>query len=172
MVDWTVKTNLDELVNYPYEFIKKIAHDQRIVGLIMNDPNVDPYNVPEYNDDIINHHIFDYDYVSNLVERQSAYICVEADVLNTDATAIKDMALYIIVACHKDYMKLDSSEDMFKGIKGNRRDNIIRHISRLLHHSRDFGIGRLKLEQVRTIACTDGFTAKQMVYSASDFYQL
>lgn len=164
-----MKTNLDELVNYPYEFIKKIAHDQRIVGLIMNDPNVDPYNVPEYGDDIIYHHVFDYDYVNGLVEKQSAYVCVEVDVLSTDGVAIKDMALYIIVVCHKDYMKLDSSEGMFKGIKGNRRDNIVRHIGRLLHGSRDFGIGKLKLDAIRTIACTDGFTAKQMVYTATDF---
>jgi hypothetical protein len=64
-------------------------------------------------------------------------------------------------------MELDRS--IFKGVIGNRRDNIIRHIDRLLNFSDIFGIGKLSLVSVKTGNLTDKFTVRQLEYKVPDF---
>ena len=57
----------------------------------------------------------------------------------------------------------------FKGISGNRRDNLVRYIDKVLNNSDFLGIGTLKLNAVRTLSPINGFTAREITYEVPDF---
>ena len=159
------KTYLDQLVEYPAQIVTKIASDDKCVGLIENkkfsDVGEDDF------DNVLERNIFNYQYVDETTNESSAYVWVEIDINSVDNQTIKNARLYVTVACHKNYMKLSPS--LFKGILGNRRDNLVRYIDKILNNSDIIGIGRLKLMSVKTIAPISGFTIKEITYSVPDF---
>ena len=78
------------------------------------------------------------------------------------------MKLYVTVACHKAYMKMSSG--IISGITGNRRDNLVRFIDKILNGNDLFGIGNLKLDTVKTLSSSNShFTIRELQYSVSDF---
>jgi len=64
-------------------------------------------------------------------------------------------------------MQLDRK--VFKGVIGNRRDNLVRFIDRLLNFSDIFGIGALSLRAVRTGTLSDKFTIRELEYRVPEF---
>ena len=65
------------------------------------------------------------------------------------------------------WMKLDTKK--FKGVKGNRKDNLLRQIDLLLNNSDEFGIGRLSLQSVNVASVPKPYTSSMLTYSTSDF---
>ena len=159
------KTFLEELVEYPAIAIQKIGTDESIVKLLTNNPDVDMNS--EEADGVFENNIFDYDYVDDTINEASAYICVESDVVKIPNSTVKNMRLYVTVKCHKKFMKIDISK--FKGIIGNRRDNLSMQVDRVLNGSDLFGIGQLQLESVRVISAPAGFTARELTYKMPEF---
>lgn len=159
------KTYLDQLVEYPAKIIKTISEDKYCVGLLLNKP-FEETTENDY-DKALENYIFDYQYVDDTTQESAAYIWVDADVSHVDNMRIKGMRVYVTVACHKSFMKLDSGK--FKGVIGNRKDNLVRYVDRLLNGKNLFGIGVLKLESVRVISPINGFTLREITYSIPDF---
>lgn len=159
------KTYLDQLVEYPAKVITKIANDKYCTGLIVNKGFSDVTDA-DY-DEVLENNIFNYQYVDETANETAAYVWVEADVNGVENHTIKNMRLYVTVACHKGYMKLNPST--FKGISGNRRDNLIRYIDKLLNNTDLMGIGKLRLVSVKTISPISGFTVKEITYAVPDF---
>lgn len=159
------KTYLDQLVEYPAKIIQKIAEDRYCVGLLVN-KRFDDITEDDY-DAVLEGNIFDYQYVDETTQQSAAYVWVEAEVGYVSNAQIKDMKIYVTVACHKTYMKLDRSK--FAGTIGNRKDNLVRYIDRLLNNTNLMGIGTLKLDSVKTLSPINGFTIREITYDVPDF---
>lgn len=159
------KTNLDQLVEFPAKIIKNISEDKQCVGMIVNKSFNDV--TEEDSDKVIDDNLFDYQYVDFTTPEGNIYVWVEMEVNSVKNNQIQNGKVYVIVACHKNYMKLKTS--LFKGIVGNRRDNLIAYIDKLLNDTSFYGVGKLKLEAVRSLAPINGFTARELIYSYSDF---
>ena len=160
-----VNTLLDALVEYPAKAIQKIGTDQTVVSLLTNDPAIDMES--DEADEVFEKYIFDYEYVDSTTSEAAAYICVEADLANIPTATIKDMRLYVRVVCHKNFMGIDPAK--FKGIIGNRRDNLTRYVDSLLNGSDVFGIGKLHLLSCRAAPAPTGFAARELAYKVADF---
>lgn len=159
------KTYLDQMVEYPAKIISKIVSDAGCASLILNKSTSE---ITEDDVDLIlDKYIFDYQYVDNTVQETGAFIWAEVEIPSVENRTIKDVRLYVTVSCHKNYMKLSS--DVFPGVMGNRRDNLVRYIDRLLNNAPNFGIGTLALRSVTTLTNNNGFTARELTYDVPDF---
>jgi len=155
-------TNLDEIIEYINKVAIALSTSQEVVSLITNDPATPPEDV-----DLIGSHIFDYDYVDDTTVETSAFICLDVEIPRVQNENIKDIELKVFIICHKNYMRLDSK--VFKGRRGNRRDNLSREIDALLQGNKSFGIGKLNLEAFDTITVPPRYTGKMLRYNVSDF---
>ena len=157
-------SHIDEIIDYKRKVINALGHSQAVVGLILDDPNIDMGSDTAYS--VYDDNLFDYNYIDATQTQASALIMVEVEVPRIPTDTIKDMMLYIQTVVSKDFMQLKSN---FNGVKGNRRDNITRQVDLLLNNSRDFGIGKLKLERVVIANVPDGYTSTMLTYSVPDF---
>lgn len=159
------KTFLDELVEYPAKVIQKIGTTKGIVALLVDDPNVDMDS--DEADEVFDKYLFDYVYVDNTTTEARAFVCVEAEVPRIPTATVQDLRLYVMIICHKNFMKIDPSR--FAGVIGNRRDNLVRDVDKVLNGSDVFGIGLLTLDSVKTVSSPTGFTARELTYRIADF---
>lgn len=159
------KTFLDALVEYPVKALQKIGTDQTVVSLLTNNPSIDMES--DEADEVFEKYLFDYGYVDSTTTEAVAYVCVEAELANIPTATIKDMRLYVRVVCHKEFMDIDPAK--FKGMIGNRRDNIARYVDNLLNGSDVFGIGKLDLKSCRVAPAPTGFAARELAYQVADF---
>lgn len=159
------KTFNDELVEYPVKVLQAIGTDKTIVSLLTDDPNIDMDS--EEADSVFDKYLFDYGYVDGTVAESGAYICVEAETERSYTTAIKNMKIYVTILCHKGFMGIDPSK--FKGMIGNRRENLSRYIDKLLSGSDAFGIGELTLMTSRVVPAPSGFAARELTYEVPNF---
>lgn len=159
------KTYLDELVEYPVKALYAIGSTPEVVQLLTNTPSIDMES--DEADGVYDKYLFDYGYVDDSIEEAAAYICVEAECTGASSFSIKDMRLYVTVYCHKRFMDIDTSK--FPGIVGNRRDNLIRFVDKVLNGKDAFGIGALQLSSARVIPAPTGFTARELTYVVSEF---
>ena len=159
------KTYLDQIVDYPAKVILRLAEDKFCTGLIVNKSfnDVGEDDIDKALEDFIK----DYQYVDDTTQEPAAYIWVEMEVNRVDNKTIKGIRLYVSVACHKNYMTLN--RQMFKGVIGNRRDNLVRYVDRILNGSEFLGIGKLKLRSVKTVTPINGFTIREIEYEIPDF---
>lgn len=156
---------INELVEYPAKALQKIGTDKTVVGLLLDDPDVDMDS--DEADEVFDQYLFDYLYVDNTTTEARAYVCVETELFKTPSPTIQDFHVYVTIICHKRFMKMDASK--FTGMIGNRRDNIARAVNKLLDGSEAFGIGALVLESVKTIGSPPGFTVRELTYRVADF---
>lgn len=159
------KTFLDQLVDYPAKIIQRIAEDKYCVGLLVNKSFKDVSE--DDNDVVLEKNIFDYQYVDDTTQETAAYIWVEVEVGYVNNFQVKNVKLYVTVACHKSFMSLDRKK--FPGILGNRKDNLVRFLDRLLNNTNMMGIGKLKLDSVKSLAPVDKFSIREITYSVPDF---
>ena len=88
--------------------------------------------------------------------------------INRPNANFKGMAITVSVVCNVGYIKLDKKK--FKGIKGNRIDNIARQIVVALgDDDQEFDIGELTLIQCRPVNVPKGYTAVELAYEVDDF---
>lgn len=158
-------TFLDNLVEYPVKALHCIGTDPAVVKLLTDNPDIDMES--EDADEVFEKFLFDYIYVDGTTTEAAAYICVEAETVKAPTTTMQNMKLYVTVICHKQFMKVDATK--FKGMIGNRRDNLVRYVDKLLNGADIFGIGALTLENAHTVAAPTGFTARELTYTVPDF---
>ena len=157
-------THQDQLVDYNQRICNKILASKEIMALIANDPNLDldSPDAAEWEE-----HVIDHAWVDDTVQKAGAFITVDVDVTDMSSGTIKDMRVYVEVLVSKNYMSLTPS--LFKGMKGNRRDNLVRYIDKLLNGSYEFGIGRLDATNIRTVTTANKFSGKLITYMVADF---
>lgn len=159
------KTYLDQIVEFPSNVLRSISSDKYCVGLLLNK------RVPDVTEDdfdeVLDNNLFNYQYVDNTTQETAAYVWAEMEVSSVQNKQIKGVRLYVTVACHKQYMKLSGST--FSGIMGNRRDNLVRYIDKLLNNSSSYGIGALSLVSVKTLSSIGDFTVRELTYAVPDF---
>lgn len=158
-------TPLDTLINYKADVISKLSNAKSVVALMLNNPDIDMDSDAAY--DITSTNIYDFDYVDKTVERSDAYIMVDCDMLGPTSGSVNAYEVYVQVVCSKSFMRLPSST--FKGVKGNRCDNLVRQIDFLLNGTRIFGIGKLDLASVTSAVVPDSFTSKMLTYRVVDY---
>lgn len=160
------KTFLDEIVEYPSKALQTISNNKECMALLLNK------KLSELTEDdidtAIDDYMFDYEYVDNTTTETAAYIWVEMDVPRVSNKHIKEAKLYITIACHKQFMKIKSN--IISGVGGNRRDNLVRFVDKVLNGNDIFGIGVLALESVKSVSSSNTqFTCREMCYRVSDF---
>lgn len=158
-------TFLDDLVEFPVKALHRIGIDRTIVSLLTDNENIDMDS--EEADSIFDKYLFDYEYVDNTTTEAAAYICVETETTKSSTNTMNDMYLYVTIICHKQFMKIDSSR--FKGLIGNRRDNLVRYVDEVLNSSDNYGVGALTLQSVRTATAPAGFSARELTYTIPAF---
>lgn len=156
---------LQDGIDYKAEVISQICSSQDVIGLLLDNPSIDidsdeAYSATEKN-------IFDFDYISRTVERSDAFIMVDADMIEATSGSMNAWELYVQIVCHKKYVPLDPQK--FRGVKGNRTDNLTNQVDLLLNGKRLFGIGRLALQCCKTATVPDDFTSKLLVYRVEEF---
>ena len=161
-----VNTPLDEIIDYKDTAIKKMLASQDIMSFMFDIPNIDMegdevYNAREEN-------FFDYGVNPDTIQTDNVSIFVQSSMVNRPNANFKDMAVTISIVCNVGYIKLDKKK--FKGIKGNRIDNIARQIVVALNDDdQEFGIGELALTQCRPVNVPKGYTAVELAYEVDDF---
>jgi len=158
------KTPLQDGVDYKQEVVKRLVSSQEVVGLLLNNPNIDLDSDEAV--DSLDDLIFDFDYIDRTVERSNAFIMVDADMIMPTSGSFNMWELYVQIVCHKDYVRLDGKK--FKGVVGNRRDNLMCEVDKLLNGSRMFGVGKLELKSATTAMVPDSFTSKLLTYTISE----
>lgn len=159
------KTYLDQLVDYPSKVMRRISEDKYCTGFLVNKTfaSVGEKDADKARDEFIK----DYQYVDETTQEVAAFVWVELEINRVENKTIKWAKLYVTVACHKNFMELDRST--FKGVVGNRRDNLIRYIDKILNNSQFLGLGALKLRSVKTLTPINGFTLRGIEYDIPDF---
>lgn len=158
------RSDIDELLNYSYKTRGMVLQNQQIMALIANDPNYDPEgdDVEQYEQQVKDH-----DYVDETSLTANAYVIIETEMHDRSSHTMKTMRLYVSVICSKKYMDLDPK--LFRGYKGNRRDNIARLVNNLLQDSDEFGIGELHLISATIGSVPTGFTCRVLTYEVPSF---
>lgn len=164
------KTYLDQLVDYPAQIMAKISEDKYCVGLIRNKSFSEICD--EDKDYVLENHIFDYQYVDENTEEATAYIWVEVEIPSVENSQVKGVSVYVTIACHKEFMKLNKDKHI---LLGNRRDNLVRYVDRILNNyfaekdEKHIGIGKLTLKSVRTLTPINRFAMRELTYRIPDF---
>ena len=160
-------TYLDELIEYKDRVVRTLAASQSVVGLLLNDPAIDMDCDAAY--EVIGRNIYDFDYVDKTVERDDAYIMIDTELMAASSGSMNRWYLYVQIVCAKPYNKL--SGKVFKGVKGNRRDNLAREVDLLLNGQTGYGIGRLDLIGAAPAQVPDTFTSILLTYEIHEFRQ-
>lgn len=159
-------TYLDELVDYPALIIAKLARQQIVMDLLADKRMAELSDM--LNADGNWKYFFDYDYIPGTTQEVMAAVCIDTDVVSVKTSAQKTLELYVSVICSRAIMPLDRVK--FKGIRGNRLDNLIRYIDYTLRLDRDFGIGKMELKNARTTTSGNAeFAKKTLTYLIPDF---
>ena len=158
-------TYLDDLIAYKENVIMAMSQSQDVMGLLANDPAIDLDS--EKAEDLLERNIFDYDYIDGTLERHDAYIMVDDELVQPSSGTFNRWLLYVQIVCAKTFNDIDKK--LFRGVKGNRRDNLARSVDALLNGSRDYGVGKLVLMSVAPANVPDKFTSLLLTYEIRDF---
>jgi hypothetical protein len=163
-----ILTNLDEIVDYPDKIALALSQDQTIVGLLLDNPNIDMINDEPKT---LGTQIFDYNFFPDTQTDSLSYITIDTVVSNGKNDTTKMLNIIVTVISNKTNMKLEPT--IFQGVAGNRRDNLIRYTDLVIRRMDNLGIGKLQLSPRTPIAPVSigstNYTAKQLVYEIPNF---
>lgn len=161
-----VNTPLDEIIDYKDTAIRKMLSSQDIMSLMFDIPEIDMESDEVYY--ARERNFFDYGIKPDTIQTETVSIFVQSSMVDRINANFKGMAVTISIVCNVSYVELDKKK--FKGIKGNRVDNIARQIVVALDdNDQEFGIGELTLTQCRPVTVPKGYTAVELTYEVDDF---
>lgn len=156
--------------------VKALSTDENLVSLLV--PDYDSTTATQDLDVILQEHIYKTISIDNTQGESRAYICIETYVPTADSDFIKEIGIVINVFCHDNLINLTSTENnkMVKlGYYGNRIDQILDCIDRLINGKSGVGIGKVRLRPRNPIGIytpTNGYYGKSMEYVVTDFNDL
>lgn len=157
-------STIDEIIDYSYRAKNLILQNQKIMGYISDNPDID---LDGEEMEVYEKQVKDHNYVDETSLTANAYVCVETEVANLDSTSMKSMLVHVHIICSRGYM--DMNPRKFPGVKGNRRDNIAREINNILNENIDFGVGELLLVGATITSVPTGYTARLLTYKVPAF---
>ena len=152
--------NLKDVGKYKSNLISAILASNDICELMLGTG----YNKETLDTTLTYKYLFPYLYVDKTQTEVKSYVCIEVDVPRTLDFSFKDMKIIVWCYSHKDCMKYSA-----KGYLGTRADILADMIDRLLNSSRDFGIGRLKLNSATYFMPSPKYYGRQLIYSCTEF---
>lgn len=160
-----IKAPLQDGIEYKAEVISRLCSAQPVIGLLIDDTDVDIDSDEAY--EAMDHNVYDYNYIDGTVKRSDAFIMVDADMVAVTSGTMNVWEVYVQVVCEKNYVPLSGKKS--KGWKGNRLDNLTFQIDKLLNGTRMFGIGKLALQSCTTAVVPDSFSSKLLTYRVEEF---
>ena len=109
--------------------------------------------------------IFPYEYVPDVVDDASTFICFDMDIQKTMNKTFLIPAIYIWVFTHKKLLRLQNNN-------GIRTDKICAEIAKTIDGSRYYGLGELNLTSIKRFSLADNFQGRVMTFQAQDFNRL
>lgn len=158
------QTHLDQLIDIKEDIIDLMVSDKQLMGLIFDDPDIDLESDAVVN--IRDTNIYDHSYSDDTVQTDTVLILVETGLIGMMSKEINTFEVVIQVIVARHFMKLNPRK--FKGLRGNRRDNVIRRIAMLLHDPR-LTLGHLSLTDCGPVDVPKGFTSMRMIFTCDDF---
>ena len=158
------KAHCSDMIRAKRTIRNALFDDRDVVALIVNYQNVQP-ETAEY--DKAQRFVMDYRYVDETVQQAAAWVMVETE-CDASSGTMKDLYVYIEVLCSKQYMELDG----WRGVSGNRRDNLLIQVDRVVNGMKNVGIGKINLEDVRVVSAPNGFTSIVATYVVPDFLKV
>ncbi len=160
-----VQTHLDEIISYKDKIIKEIGLSKEVVGLLLDNPNINMESDEAYS--VFDNNLYNYNYIDETQTSARSLIMVDIEIPAILTGTIKDIYIYVQIAVPKETMVLDTSK--FAGIKGNRKDNLLRQVDLILNNQSGFGIGKLFLQSVTVASCPSKYTSSLLTYSIPSF---
>lgn len=158
-------SHLDEVIDYKGKIINLLANSKEVVGLLLSNPNIDMTSPEAYA--VRDNNMYDYDYVDETLTIAKPIIMVEAEVPNMSSPTMKNISVYVQIVVPKTMMKIDGK--IFKGVKGNLKDNLARQIDLILNDNNFFGIGGLNTDSLRLAVVPDTLTSTMLTYRTVNF---
>jgi len=159
-------TNLDEIVDYPDAIALALSQDQTIVGLLVDDPNAE---IGDNN--VIGSQIYNYNFIPDTQTDSLSYITIDTVITSAPTDTTKTIQIIVTVISHKKNMELKPT--VFKGVAGNRRDNLVRYSDKVIRSFKNLGIGKLRFWERNPVAPTStgstDYTAKSLIYEVKNF---
>lgn len=158
-------THLDDLVEFPQKVIRALAMQENIRELLSDRKGATIEDMEDQHGHWL--HFFDYDFIPGTQQEVISAVCVDIDLFPIEGTMMQ-ADLYISIMCSKSLMDISSRN--LPGYVGNRVSNLVRYIDLVLRGRRDFGIGRLQMPTVRTVASgNQNICKKEIRYAIPDF---
>lgn len=159
------RTIVDEFIDFKYNAIQKMRENKDIMALLSNNPDIDLEG--EEAEQIYEDCFYDHSFADSSFKQDKAAIFVEAACIDREDETTFPIKLYIQIVCNRGFIKLDNK--IFKGLKGNRQDNIARYIAETLDGDDDYGIGSLKLYLLQPSSVPEQFSSLQMEFNGNGF---
>lgn len=161
------KPMLETLIQYKAEVIQKMVNSKTIMGLLLNNPNIDMQS--EEVQQARSLFFKDYGVNPEMVSTEKALILVEAKLNDTENADFQNLSLMITVVCNVAYMELPAA--IFSEQTGNRADNITANIAFALSEETEqsYGIDELQLTECGPITVPKELSAMKMVFQSLHF---
>jgi len=153
---------LNEFFDYKNKLIEDLLTNPEIVKLLNNECVIDE---GQNSQKLIYTQIFPYEYVPDVVDDASTFICFDMDIQKTMNKTFLMPALYIWVFTHKKCLRLQNGN-------GIRTDKICSEIAKTIDGSRYYGLGELNLTSVKRFAPIENYQGRVMTFQAQDFNRL
>jgi len=158
-------TYIDELINFKNTAVRKLGNSQEVVGLILDNPSIDMESDEALS--VVGRDILDHSYCDDTLIDVRALIFVEAAIIKNVTTQMRRDEIDVHIIVDRHYMTLDPSR--YKGVRGNRRDNLARQVNQLLQESNEYGIGTLTLIDCEPFVVPKGYSGLLLRYRTADF---
>jgi hypothetical protein len=155
---------INEVIEFKEKIVRKIESSQEIMGLIADDPDFDINSAAAEN--VLEKNVFDYDYMDGTTQTATAMIMTEVEIPTVPTNTIRDVVIYIQIVVSKSFMDLGPE---FKGVKGNRRDNLVSAVDKVMQEDRGFGIGPLEFKRLNIASVPDTYTSVMLTYETPNF---
>jgi hypothetical protein len=159
-------TNLDEIVDYPDAIALALSQDQTVVGLLLDDPNVNLGDA-----DVLGSQIYNYNFIPDTQTDSLSYITIDTVITSAPTDVTKTIQIIVTVISHKDNIKLKPT--IFQRVRGNRRDNLIRYADKVIRDIKNLGIGKIRFWERNPVAPmstgSTNYTAKSLIYEVQNF---
>lgn len=151
---------LNDCGDYKMKIFNTILNNEEIGKLIL-DKN---YNKDTAYEVMKNDNVFPFLYVPDVQKETRSYICVDVEVPRTTDMQYKDMKIIVWCYCSKSIMACN-----LPGYIGTRADIICTMVDNLFNKSREFGIGRLKLQSKTILRTESSYYGHALIYTCTEF---
>lgn len=148
-------SGLDEFFFYKNKLAEDLMTNERILELL------DHENIGLKPDELMYNCVYPYEYVPNVTENTTTYICFDVDITKVPNTTYLLPSIYIWVFTHDSLMRLPGG--------GLRVDAIVSQIDRTINGSREYGLGRLELDTIKRYSPIQHYQGRIMKYAATDW---